>query len=97
MYLLPSIFALSGELYTTGHFSCLEPEEYEQSVKTLLRYRISVAHPFITARLASQSFQALFGDDRNHNKRGNRVCPPPACSCVKKQPVQQNGYYSATL
>ncbi len=44
----------------------------------------------VAARLTLHGICSLFGNERNHNERSDRISPPPSERCVKHQTNQQN-------
>ena len=86
---LPATIVIDREGKIRGRIlGILEPEEFEQSVKPLLHYAVSVAHSLVTARLSSESLYAFLSDDGDHDQSGDRVGPPPAQQGVEQQPAQ---------
>src|SRR5437899_5436604 len=43
-----------------------------------------------TARLSTQGFDALLGDQRNHGEAGERIGPPPSEPRIERQPDEQD-------
>src|SRR5689334_8993925 len=44
----------------------------------------------VTTNLSSKTLNAFASNDGNHDKRSDRIGPPPAEKCVKDQPKKQN-------